>query len=134
MKYMLFFHRKTNYFYPIASAFVEGDFSWRDFNNEFVSLLLNHIAKFGASRIPQPAKEINTCLKMLHFSCDDISENIKRIKANSDIQNIEDLFNWNKVKMFHNVVARDRFMKLVSDCQTYRKKICQLQKIFLRIK
>ena len=93
MKYMLFFHRKTNYFYPIASVFVEGDFSWRDFSNEFVPLLLNYIAKFGASRIPQPVKEINTCLKMLHFSCDDISENIKRIKANSDIQNIEDLFN-----------------------------------------
>ena len=131
---MPFFHRKTNYFYPIASAFVEGDFSWRDFSIEFVPLLLNYIAKFGASRIPQPVKEINTCLKMLHFSCDDISENIKRIKPNSNIQNIEDFFNQNKVKMFHNIVARDNFMKLVSDCQTYRKKIRQLQKIFLRIK
>ena len=113
MKYMLFFHRKTNYFYPIASVFVEGDFSWRDFSNEFVPLLLHYIAKFGANCIPQPVKEINTCLKMLHFNCDDISENIKRIKANSDIQNIEDLFNQNKVIMFHNVVARDSFVKLV---------------------
>ena len=93
MKYVPFFHRKTNYFYLIASAFVEGDFSWRDFSNEFVPQLLNCIVKFGASHILQPVKEINTCLKMLHFSCDDISENIKRIKANSDIQNIEDLFN-----------------------------------------
>ena len=113
MKYMPFFHRKTNYFYPIASVFVEGDFSWRDFSNEFVPLLLNYIAKFGANCIPQSVKEINTCLKMLHFNCDDISENIKRIKANSDIQNIEDLFNQNKVIMFHNVVARNSFVKLV---------------------
>ena len=71
---------------------------------------------------------------MLHSSCDDISENVKRIKANSDIQNIENLFNRDKIKMFHNVVARNSFVKLVSDCQTCRKKNCQLQKIFLRIK
>ena len=134
MKYMPFFHQKTNYFYLIASVFVEGDFSWRDFSNEFVPLLLNYTAKFGTNCILQPVKEIYTCLKMLHFSCDDISENIKRIKANSDIQNIEDLFDRNKVKMFHNVVARDSFVKLVSDCQTYMKKIRRLQKIFLRIK
>ena len=89
-----------------------------------------YIVKFGASRILQPVKEINTCLKMLQFSCDDISENIKRIKANSDIQNIEDLFNQNKVKMFHNVVAKDNFVKLVSDCQTYRKKCVNFKKYF----
>ena len=81
VRYMSFFLQKTNYFYPIASAFVEADFSWRDFGNKFVSLLLNYIAKFGASCILQPVKEINTCLKMLRFSCDDISENIKRIKG-----------------------------------------------------
>ena len=134
MKYMTSFHQKTNYFYPIASVFVEGDFSWRDFSNAFAQLLLNYIAKFGANRIPQPVKEINTCLKMLLLSCDDINENIKRIKANSNIQSIEDLFNRNKVKIFHNVVAGDSFMKLVSDRQTYRKKIRQLQKIILSIK
>ena len=113
MNHIPFFHRKTNYFYPIASVFVEGDFTWRDFSNEFVPLFSNYIATFGASHMPQPVKEINTCLKMLLFSCDNISENIKRIKANSDIQNIEDLFNQNKVIMFHNVVARDSFVKLV---------------------
>ena len=118
----LSFIKKANYFYLIASAFLEGDFSWRDFSNEFVPLLLNYIAKFGASCILKPVKEINTCLKMLHLCCGDIRENIKRIKANSDIQNIEDLINRNKVKMFHNVVARDSFAKLVGDCQTYRKK------------
>ena len=131
---MPFFHWKTNYFYFITSAFVEGNFSWRDFSNKFVPLLLNYIAKFGASCIPQSVKEINTCLKILHFSCNDISENIKRIKANSNIQNTEDFFNWNKVKIFHNVVPRDSFVKLVRDCQTYQKKTRELQKKFLRIK
>ena len=92
MKYMPFFHRKSNYFYSIASAFVEADFRWRDFSNEFVPLFLSYIAKFDASGIPKPVKEINTCLKMLHFSCDDMSQNIKRIKANSDIQINEDFF------------------------------------------
>ena len=93
MKYMPFIHRKTNYFYPIATVFVEGLFSWREFSKEFVPLLLKYIAKFGANCIPQPVKEIHIYLKMLHFNCNDISENIKRIKANSDIQSIQNLFN-----------------------------------------
>ena len=63
MNHIPFFHQKTNYFYPIASVFVETDFSQRDFSNEFVPLLLNYIAKFGASHIPQPVKEINTLFK-----------------------------------------------------------------------
>ena len=70
---------KISYWYPKSSKFQEGDFSQRDFSNEYVPLILNWISKFGVENIPEKILEVHQTIEILHTVCDEMYKNIKKI-------------------------------------------------------
>ena len=79
MKYKTAIHENSqNYIYPNSSVFQEGDFTWRDFSNEYVPFILNWILKFVCENVPRKLLEVNTCLRMLHICCNEIYKDLKK--------------------------------------------------------
>ena len=77
-KYRKTIHQnKRTYHYPKSSEFQEGDFSWRDFSNEYVPLTINWVSKFGKESIPKNILKVNQPLKILHIVCDEMYKDIK---------------------------------------------------------
>ena len=75
---------KTDEIIPIQkTVFQKGDFTWRDFSNEYVPFLLNWILKSGCENVPRKLLEVTICLRMLHMCCDKMCKNKKTFKVDS---------------------------------------------------
>ena len=78
-KYSKTIHQnKRTYYYPKSSEFQEGDFSWRNFSNEFVTFIINWVSKFGKESIPEKILEVIQNLKILHIVSNEMYKDMKK--------------------------------------------------------
>ena len=120
MKYKTTIHKDMNYFCPASSIFEEGDFSWREFTNEYIPLLLNWIAKFSGNNVPVIVRKVNKYIKHLHINCDDMNKNIRKILLFGKFKNIDDAFkHYRKNKYFPNIIVCFYFYQLMLNCVGY---------------
>ena len=110
-----------------------GRFSWRDFSNEYVLLILNWISKFGVENIPEKILEVHQTIKILHTVCDEMYKDIKKILKYTQFKDIEELFYCCRKKNF-SIPAQLISFKLTRNCIFYKISIRNLQKVFLEKK
>ena len=132
IKYKTTIHKGTNYFYPASSSFEEGDFSWREFTNQYFPLILNWTAEFGTDNVPLILKKVNACIQHWHISCDTMCKNIRKMLMLGKFKNINDVLkHYQKHKHFRNIFVCFYFYHLMLNCLSYKKKIIILYKNYL---
>ena len=110
-----------------------GRFSWRDFSNEYVLLILNWISKFGVENIPEKILEVHQTIEILHTVCDEMYKDIKKILKYTQFKDIEELFYCYRKKNF-SIPAQLISFKLTRNCIFCKISTRNLQKIFLEKK
>ena len=134
INYITTIHKGKNYFYPASSSFEEGDFSWKEFTNKYVLLILNWTAEFGTDNVPLILKKVNACIQHWHISCDTMYKNIRKMLMLGKFKNINDVLkHYQKHKHFRNIFVCFYFYHLMLNCLSYKKNITALQKLFIKI-
>ena len=78
-KYSILISEDLDHFHPANSIFDEPDFSWRDFAHEFIPLLGNWLKVTQKNEAPTSLKDIFSCLKELHKTCDSMYDDIQTL-------------------------------------------------------